>query len=133
VPAETSVYRGSLLNLTQDVKVIHPVTKQLIDLEKHPVRTYGLVADLLGGGRFRCSRRAAHAVRCPPRWWCWTPADACGAERGGRHRNITVSAFCAAGRHARRGHRRPRSRRLFNPLGPGDGGGRPIRGRNKGG
>lgn len=49
VPGEITVQRGSMLNFTQDVKVIHPATKVLIDLPKHPVATGAIVADMLGG------------------------------------------------------------------------------------
>ena len=49
VPAEVTVYRGSLLNLTQDLKAIHPALKALVDLPKYPLATNGIVADIQGG------------------------------------------------------------------------------------
>jgi hypothetical protein len=66
VPVETSVYRGTVLNFTQDLKVIHPVMKQLIELTKHPVRTEGMVADLLGGEQVPpLERGSSNAVLAP--------------------------------------------------------------------
>jgi hypothetical protein len=49
VPAEVDVFRGSILNFVQDAKVIHPVTHEIVDLEKYNFRTDAIVADLDGG------------------------------------------------------------------------------------
>jgi hypothetical protein len=49
VSAETTVFRGTLLNMIQDTKVIHPVTKQLIEQAKYPFVTGAIVADMQGG------------------------------------------------------------------------------------
>jgi hypothetical protein len=49
VPIEQKVYRGSILNFVEDAKVIHPVTHELLDLEKYKFQTGALVADLMGG------------------------------------------------------------------------------------
>jgi hypothetical protein len=51
IPGEQDrVVRGSVLNFTPDkTKVIHPVTKEVIELEKHPLVTNALVADIVGG------------------------------------------------------------------------------------
>jgi hypothetical protein len=55
IPAhQDKVTRGSVLNFTLDkTKVIHPVTKEVIELEKYPVVTDLLVADLMGGETIR--------------------------------------------------------------------------------
>jgi hypothetical protein len=47
------VTRGALLQATQDVKVIHPVTKEVIDLPKFTVATNCLIADMMGGEAMR--------------------------------------------------------------------------------
>lgn len=49
VPAEADVFRGSILNFVQDAQVIHPVTHEIVDLEKYNFRTDAIVADLEGG------------------------------------------------------------------------------------
>jgi hypothetical protein len=49
VPAEVDVYRGSILNFVKDAEVIHPVTKEIVPLEKYNFKTDALVADLGGG------------------------------------------------------------------------------------
>ena len=50
VPAQNNkVVRGSVLNFVEDTKVIHPVTKEIIDLAKYNVTTDALVADMMGG------------------------------------------------------------------------------------
>lgn len=47
------VTRGAILQATQDAKVIHPVTKEVIDLPKFTVATQALIADMLGGEAMR--------------------------------------------------------------------------------
>jgi hypothetical protein len=47
------VARGAVLHATQDVKVIHPVTKEVIDLPKFTVATDCLIADMMGGEALR--------------------------------------------------------------------------------
>src|SRR5262245_59267314 len=53
VPAlNDKVVRGAVLNFTppdKTTKVIHPVTKEVVDLEKYSLNTDLLVADLMGG------------------------------------------------------------------------------------
>jgi hypothetical protein len=50
VPAEVEkVCRGTVFNFVQDTKVIHPVTKQVIDLTKYAFVTDALVVDMMGG------------------------------------------------------------------------------------
>jgi hypothetical protein len=49
VPIEQKVYRGSVLNFVEDAKVIHPVTHEVLDLEKYKFKTGALVADMIGG------------------------------------------------------------------------------------
>ncbi len=50
VPAQNDkIGRGSVLNFVQDTKVIHPVTKEVIEMPKYNVVTNALVADLMGG------------------------------------------------------------------------------------
>jgi hypothetical protein len=52
VPLEQEVFRGSVLNFeAEKVKVIHPVTRQIVELEKHPIRTNAVVADIQGGDK----------------------------------------------------------------------------------
>jgi hypothetical protein len=49
VPAEVEVYRGSILNFVQDAKVIHPITHEVVPLDKYAFKTDAIVADLAGG------------------------------------------------------------------------------------
>jgi hypothetical protein len=50
IPAQNDkIGRGSVLNFVADTKVIHPVTKEVIEMPKYPVSTNILVADLMGG------------------------------------------------------------------------------------
>jgi hypothetical protein len=55
IPAhQDRVTRGSVLNFSLDkTKVIHPVTKEVIELEKYAVVTDAMVADLMGGESMR--------------------------------------------------------------------------------
>ena len=51
---QDKVIRGSVLNFTLDkTKVIHPVTKEVIELDKYPLITDAMVADLMGGETMR--------------------------------------------------------------------------------
>ncbi len=56
VPGETNVGRGSVLNFSLDgntqkagTKLIHPVIKEIVDVEKYTFTTNAMVADLMGG------------------------------------------------------------------------------------
>ena len=49
VPAEKEVVTGSVLNFEQDVDVIHPVFHSIVPIEKYPVVTGAIVADMRGG------------------------------------------------------------------------------------
>jgi len=61
VPGElTNVGRGFVMNFALDskdkekpAKVIHPVTKEIVDLEKYPMVTNAMVADIMGGEPIR--------------------------------------------------------------------------------
>jgi len=59
IPAEQEkVIRGAVMNFTQDkTKVIHPVTKEIIDQEKYAVVTDAVVADLMGGEKINLVSR----------------------------------------------------------------------------
>lgn len=49
VPVELDVHRGSLVNLTKEVEVTHPVFSEKRKLDKYQFRTDALVVDILGG------------------------------------------------------------------------------------
>ena len=49
VPTEVDVFRGSILNFVKDAEVIHPVTKEVVALEKYSFKTDAIIADLGGG------------------------------------------------------------------------------------
>jgi hypothetical protein len=55
IPTENDkVGRGSVLNFVQKAaKVIHPVTKEVIEIPEYNVTTNALVADLMGGETIR--------------------------------------------------------------------------------
>jgi hypothetical protein len=54
IPAQNDkISRGSVLNFVSDTKVIHPVTKEVIEMPKYNVATNALVADLMGGETIR--------------------------------------------------------------------------------
>ena len=135
VPVETSVYRGTWLNMTQDVKVIHPVTKTLIDVEKHPVRTYGLVADLLGGEPIPTLDKGSPNT-------VWAPAEMVVLDASGRLRvqnevddieNIRRFGIPKAPPPVSPDGGAAPGPGGFNPLGPGSSDGRPSPRRPKGG
>jgi hypothetical protein len=67
VPFEQEVSRGSVLNFeAEKVKVIHPVTRQVVELEKHPIRTNALVADIQGGEKIPpLDRKAENTLAAP--------------------------------------------------------------------
>jgi hypothetical protein len=68
IPAELEkVYRGSIFNFTQDLtKVIHPVTRQVIELAKEKFSTNVIVADLQGGEKITALDKVAdHALVTP--------------------------------------------------------------------
>jgi hypothetical protein len=67
VPVEEEAYRGTILNFVKDtVKVIHPVTHQVVELEKHPVRTNAIVADIQGGDSIPAlERKAENSLKAP--------------------------------------------------------------------
>lgn len=49
VPGERQVYRGSVLNFTQNADVLQPMTLRIKTIEDHEFETDGFVADLRGG------------------------------------------------------------------------------------
>jgi hypothetical protein len=49
VPAQVDVSRGSILNSVQDATVIHPVTRQPVELSAYAFSTNAIVADMMGG------------------------------------------------------------------------------------
>ncbi len=51
IPAKQSVWRGSTLNFTKDVDLLHPVLHELRKLEKYSFHTNAVVADIRGGER----------------------------------------------------------------------------------
>jgi hypothetical protein len=54
VPAQhDKVSRGSVLNFVQDTKVIHPVLKTPVELQKYSINTNAMVADIMGGETMR--------------------------------------------------------------------------------
>jgi len=50
VPAKTEVFRGSAVNFTADVDVIHPAMGDKRKIEKYSYQTNAVVADMRGGG-----------------------------------------------------------------------------------
>jgi hypothetical protein len=61
--ANTKVARGAVLNFSQDkLKVIHPVTKEVVEFTtKYDVATNALVADLMGGETIKAINPSASA------------------------------------------------------------------------
>jgi hypothetical protein len=49
IPGELDVYRGSVLNFTTDVNVLHPSSTTVVTLPQHKFDTDGIVLDLRGG------------------------------------------------------------------------------------
>ena len=65
IPAELDkVYRGTLFNFEQPVtKVIHPVTRQVVELAKEKFATGAIVADMQGGEKIQAlDKQADHAL-----------------------------------------------------------------------
>jgi hypothetical protein len=67
VPVEIEVTRGAVLNVVPDVvKVIHPVQRRVVEIEKLPVRTNAIVADIQGGETIPpLERKAENALKAP--------------------------------------------------------------------
>jgi hypothetical protein len=68
IPAELDkVYRGSVFDFVQDsVKVVHPVTRQVVELNKQPIRAGALVADMHGGEKIPAVTRVADQALIAP-------------------------------------------------------------------